>query len=438
VCVLAALTLLPAVLAVLGRRVDALDLRRWLPGGERKGHESTGLWARLAHWVMRRPVLTLVPILALLLGLGVPFLRVQLGAPDATILPTYVQSRQGYDLLTRYWGQGELSPLLVVLRSTDGTSPIAPDRLANLYDFGRRLEVDERVQRVESVVNMDPRLTLGQYQLTYFGGDQNLDAIGDPFGRFLAQATVRRDVVLLQVQSKYGQTDERSKQLVRDVRATQVPGFEMLVGGVTAGTLDYTDALFEGFPKTAGFVVVAIYLVLLITFRSVLLPIKAILMNTLSITASYGALVVVFQEGFLAGPLNFTPLGFVEASLPIVLFCVLFGLSMDYEVFLLSRIKEAYDNGEDNTTSVAHGLERSGRIITSAAAIVVLVSSSFIVGDIILTKALGLGTALAVFLDATVVRALLVPATMRLLGDWNWWAPAWLQKWLPKGDFHGA
>ena len=157
-------------------------------------------------------------------------------------------------------------------------------------------------------------------------------------------------------------------------------------------------------------------------------------MNVLSILASYGALVVIFQDGALADLLHFQPLGFVEASLPIIMFCVLFGLSMDYEVFLLSRVQEAYLDGADNATSVARGLERSGRIITSAAAIVVLVSLSFVAADIVLIKALGLGTAIAVFLDATIVRALLVPATMRLLGDWNWWAPSWLRRLGQAGD----
>jgi RND superfamily putative drug exporter len=183
-------------------------------------------------------------------------------------------------------------------------------------------------------------------------------------------------------------------------------------------------------------VLLAIYLVLLRTFGSVVLPLKAVVMNVLSILASYGALVVIFQGGALSGLLHFQPLGYVEASLPILMFCVLFGLSMDYEVFLLSRVQEAHLDGADNPTSVARGLERSGRIITSAAAIVVLVSLSFVAADIVLIKALGLGTAIAVLLDATLVRALLVPATMRLLGDWNWWAPSWLRRWIHPRSMH--
>src|SRR5438132_2597292 len=299
----------------------------------------------------------------------------------------------------------------------------------------RRVQVDPRVQRVESVVSVDPRLTPDQYALVY--GDPN--QIGDAYGQLAAQATVRQNTLLAEVTSRFGQTDDRSKDLVRAIRATPPPdGLRLLVGGGSAGVIDYADRLYEQFPRAAIIVVLAIYLVLLRTFGSVVLPLKAVAMNVLSILASYGALVVIFQEGALADQLHFQPLGFVEASLPIVMFCVLFGLSMDYEVFLLSRVQEAHMEGADNTTAVARGLERSGRIITSAAAIVVLVSLSFVAADIVLIKALGLGTAIAVFLDATLVRALLVPATMRLLGDWNWWAPAWLRGALRSGTLHAS
>jgi RND superfamily putative drug exporter len=250
---------------------------------------------------------------------------------------------------------------------------------------------------------------------------------------------VRQDVFVAQVTSRFGQTDDRSKDLVRAIRATPMPaGLRLLVGGGTAGVLDYTDRLYDQFPRAAIIVVLAIYFVLLRTFGSVVIPLKAVVMNVLSILASYGALVVIFQEGALADVLHFQPTGFVEASLPILMFCVLFGLSMDYEVFLLSRVQEAHMDGADNAASVTYGLERSGRIITSAAAIVVLVSLSFVAADIVLIKALGLGTAIAVFLDATLVRALLVPATMRLLGDWNWWAPSWMQRWVRSGSLHAS
>ncbi|MBV8822291.1 MAG: MMPL family transporter, partial [Ktedonobacteraceae bacterium] len=193
--------------------------------------------------------------------------------------------------------------------------------------------------------------------------------------------------------------------------------------GGTAGNIDYVNSLYSDFPKAVFIVALTTYVLLLLLFRSVVLPLKAIIMNTLSILASYGALVVIFQDGFLHQVLGFTPLGFVEATSPILLFCSLFGLSMDYEVFLLSRVQEAFWQTGDNTRAVALGLQRSGGIITSAAIIVVVVSLCFATADVILVKALGLGMALAVVLDATLVRGLLVPATMRLLGDWNWWLP---------------
>ena len=205
----------------------------------------------------------------------------------------------------------------------------------------------------------------------------------------------------------------------------------MLVDGATAEIVDVVDLMYSDFPRAVALIVIATYVVLLILFRSVILPLKAIAMNTLSILASYGALVFVFQEGNFSGVLQFVPLGFVEASLPVIMFCVLFGLSMDYEIFLLSRVREEWERSGDNTLSVALGLERSGRIITSAALIVVVVTASFVTADVILIKALGFGIALAVFLDATIVRALLVPATMRLLGQWNWWMPAPLGRLLP-------
>jgi putative drug exporter of the RND superfamily len=435
ISIVAALTLLPALLGVLGPRVDALAIGPLARAAAQ--HNASGFWSRLAHLVMARPVVVLVPLLALLIGLGLPFLRVEFGAPDASILPTDVQSRRGYDLLRAHWGAGELAPLLLVFQTADGSSPLQPGtgRVQALATFMRRVAADPSVARVSSVVSLDPRISPEQYALVY--ADPN--HIEDAYAQIAMQASVRQDTLVAQVTSRFGQTDDRSKELVRTIRATPPPpGFKMLVGGGTAGVIDYADRLYDQFPRAAVVVVLAIYLILLRTFGSVIIPLKAVLMNVLSILASYGALVVIFQDGALAGVLHFEPLGYVEASLPIIMFCVLFGLSMDYEVFLLSRVQEAYLDGADNATSVARGLERSGRIITSAAAIVVLVSLSFVAADIVLIKALGLGTAIAVFLDATIVRALLVPATMRLLGDWNWWSPSWLRRWIRPGPLHAS
>jgi RND superfamily putative drug exporter len=206
------------------------------------------------------------------------------------------------------------------------------------------------------------------------------------------------------------------------VRAVQAPvGTSFLVGGLSAGQKDFISSLYGKAPLAAAFVIGVTYLILLITFRSVFIPLKAVIVNILSLTASFGAMVFVFQDGHLSGLLDFTPLGFVDATLPILMFCTIFGVSMDYEVFLLSRIREAYENGDSNTASVAKGLVSTAGIITSAAAIIIVVTGAFALTGIVLTKAIGLGLAVAVFVDATIIRILLVPATMRILGDWNWW-----------------
>ena len=211
---------------------------------------------------------------------------------------------------------------------------------------------------------------------------------------------------------------------------TPPAGLTTLVGGGAAEIVDVVDTISSEFPKSALLIIITTLIVLTVLLRSIVLPIKAVIMNTLSILASFGALVWIFQEGNLSALLGFAPLGFVETTIPVILFCVLFGLSMDYEVFLLTRMREIYDRTGDNTAAVAGGLERSGRIITSAALIVVVVAGSFAFAEIVLIKALGVGVALAVAADATIVRALLVPATMRLLGGWNWWAPRWLDRLL--------
>ncbi len=466
-CILAAVTLLPALLGILGARVNALPVR--LPrragvtgnaedavghgargvgesgihrrgnGGESRGrvHEEQGaqggFWHRLAMGVMRHPVAVFVPVLAFLLLLGVPFLSVRLAAPDASILPASVKSRAAYDLLAQRFDQSALSPIVIAVE-TPG-SPTTPANLAALDAYVRRIEADPRVERVSSIVSLDPRLSLQQYELMY----AHPELIGDPYIAQSLRAYAGDHVTMVQVISRYGMLDPRSEALVQAIRATPPPaGLHALTDGGTGGVIDYVNTLYGAFPVALLVVALITYLVLMLLFRSLVLPLKAILMNALSILASYGALVFIFQQGHFSSLLNFTPLGFVEASGPILMFCALFGLSMDYEVFLLSRIREAYEQTGDNTAAVAAGMERSGRIITSAAAIVVLVSLSFASADMVIVKALGVGMALAVLLDATLVRGLLVPATMRLLGGVNWFWPWPFNRLLPGVVFHAA
>ena len=423
--VLAALTLLPAMLAILGLRVNAFPVkvpRLWgrasvMPDSALQ-EEHRGFWYRLSQFVMRYPVRIFVPVLLLLIGFGLPFLGVRFSAPDASILPANVPSRAAYDLLVSRFNQRETTPILMAVQ-TKGNA-LTPDNIKNLYYYVKRIEADPRVERVDSIVSADPRFTLDQYELLY----THPQLIADPYiGAFL-KSSVAGDTVFVQVISKYGMVDSQSQTLVQTIRNTDPGhGISVLVDGGTAGNIDYVTSLYTDFPKAVLIVALTTYIVLFFLFRSLLLPLKAIVMNTLSILASYGALVLIFQDGFLHQLLGFTPLGFVEASSPILLFCSLFGLSMDYEVFLLSRIQEAFWQTGNNTRAVAMGLQRSGGIITSAAVIVIVVSACFATADMILVKALGIGMALAVLIDATLVRGLLVPATMRLLGDWNWWLP---------------
>ncbi len=425
--IFAALTLLPALMAIIGLRIDALPVRlprfgRRIPSANTAARPATGLhhgfWYRLSHLVMRYPVRVFILVLLILIGFGAPFLGVRFSAPDASILPASVSSRATYDLLTQRFDQSETTPILIAIQTKGNV--LQQDNITNLYAYVARIGADPSVRRIDSIVSADPRFTLAQYQLLY----THPQLIADPYVGTLVKSTVSGNTVLVQVISKYTMTDPRSETLVQTIRNTPPGhGMTMFVDGGTAADIDYVTSLYSDFPIAILVIAITTYILLFLLFRSVLLPLKAIVMNTLSILASYGALVLLFQDGFLHQLLGFTPLGFVEASTPILLFCALFGLSMDYEVFLLSRVQEAYWQTGDNTRAVALGLQRSGGIITSAAAIVIVVCLCFATADMILVKAVGLGMAIAVFIDATFVRGLLVPATMRLLGDWNWWLP---------------
>jgi RND superfamily putative drug exporter len=415
----AALTLLPALLAVVGTNIDRFSVRR-LAGARRTG---VGFWVRLSHAVMARPIAVLLPTLVLLVLLGSPFLQANVSSPDATILPEDLPSRQAFDLLVREFGAGEVSPFLIVLQAPGDI--FTPQRLGTIYEIGARLAADPRVSRVQSIappsLSRDEALAAANLQ-------HGLSRLGIATG---ATRLANDDVAAIVAYTTLLPNDPANKALLTELRGLDPPGMTMLVDGGTAEIVDVVNEMYSDFPRAVLLVVTATFLVLLLLFRSLLLPLKAILMNALSILASYGALVWVFQEGHLSQYLGFTPLGFVEASLPVIMFCVLFGLSMDYEVFLLSRIREEWERGGDNTAAVAAGMQSSGRIITSAAALVVVVAASFVTADVVIIKALGFGIALAVLIDATIVRALLVPATMRLLGDWNWWLPLPLRRVLP-------
>ncbi len=339
--VASALTLLPAILTILGSRVDRFAVRRVSPTAT-----TDGAWSRLARRVMRHPVAVLIPTLLFLIVLGSPFLHVRFNAPDATILPPEVPSRAAFDRLQAEFGEGEFAPIVLAIRTAGAAT--TPDNLAALYDYSRRLARDPRIAHVESLVDVDRRLTLAQYTLLY--GDPN--GPRDRYIQTALAATTRGDLTAFTLYTPFGPNRDEGRALVADLRrpgsAIAPPaGMTLLVGGGAADVADVVDRVRADFPRTALFIIVTTYLVLFVLLRSVVLPAKALVMNTLSIVASFGALVWIFQDGNLSGPLGFQPLGFVETTQPVILFCVLFGLSMDYEVFLLSRMKEVWDRTGD-------------------------------------------------------------------------------------------
>ncbi len=415
VAVLAAVTLVPAVLGVLGPRIDALAV---LP---RRGGNAR-FWPTVARTVMRRPWPFIAVSLVAVAVIASPARQLRLNIPDATILPRSVPSRQGFDMLQNVFQVNTDTPVLPIVYAS---GPILQPRyLGALYDYTRRIAQDRDVASIQSVVTLDPHLTRDDYL--------DLPAhLANPAVALAVAPFVGTRATMVVINPRHGLSDEQAQALVRRIRAVPLgAGLHREVGGYTAGKMDYVRALYSDFPKAILFVIGSTFLVLLLLFRSVVLPLKAVLMNLLSLLGSYGALVFIFQQGHFSNALNFSPTGYVDEMTPIVMFCTLFGLSMDYEVFLLSRIREEWLRSGDNEHAVEQGLAHTGRIITSAALILVVVAGSFAFTNLVLVKAVGLGLALAILVDATLIRLLLVPATMRVLGRWNWWAPRPLDRLL--------
>jgi RND superfamily putative drug exporter len=419
---LAALTLMPALLAILGHRVNRFRIGPdWA--------KRNGFWVPLSNWVMKRPWMVLLPTVTILVLLAIPAGSMRLGTVDATILPDSLESRRGFDVLREEFGFA-LKTVIPVGYTFEG-SPFARRNIDNAYDIGRELERLDGVSRVISVVNLDPTFGPDQYEVLY----QSPESITDVALARIVRETVRDGAILFLVESELHPFWPETRELVTEIRSLLPPegnGGTLHVDGGASEITDIINALYGKFPIIIAVVLIVSYLSLMLLFRSVILPLKAVLLNVLSILASYGALVFVFQQGHFSGLLNFEAMGVIEATLPILLFAIIFGLSMDYEIFLLSRIAEAYDRTGDNEAAVAEGLQKSGMIITGAAGILIVVAASFVLADVVVVKAIGLGLAIAVFVDVTLVRALVAPAIMRIAGPWNWYLPGWLDRILPE------
>ena len=376
---LVSLTLLPALLAVLGPRVNALGLRRWRVAMHRDAaHVQAGPWYRLSRAVMRRPGPVAAFAATLLIVMGLPFLRIEFTGVDASVLPHDKSAKVVDEALRSEFPPGPTSPVLVVAGAGERGRAAAED-------YRRRLAA------VDGVASVSPPEQAGGYWL---------------------YSVVPEDPAL----------SAPAKEVVHDVRALDVP-FPVQVGGETAGFLDQQTSLGDSLPLALAIIATTTLVILFAMTGSVVLPVKALVMNLLTVSAAFGLLVLIFQDGRLEGLLAYDSQGALEATQPVLLFCVAFGLSTDYGVFLLTRIKEARDAGAGERESVAVGLERTGRIVTYAALLFCVAIGAFATSEVVFIKEVGVGTALAVLIDAFIVRALLVPSLMALLGHWNWWAP---------------
>jgi RND superfamily putative drug exporter len=389
---------LSSLLAVIGHRINSL------PVGRRRvvTAEEDGAWYRLAVKVMRRPLAVAAAVVAVLLLLGAPFLRVNFGTPDDRVLPTSAESRQASEVLRDDFAGNSAEGFGVV---ADGAGP---DRLDDIATTAASISRLDGVTLVESAAG------------TFVGGELAEQSERD--ARF-----VTTDASWMSVLPSGPTASAEGEDLVRAIRALDVP-LDIGVEGSAAALVDTKAAIGDRLPLAITIIVVATFVLLFLLSGSVLVPVKALVLNLLSLTATFGAMVWIFQDGNLSGFLGFTATGTIDTSMPILMFCIAFGLSMDYEVFLLSRIKEEYDRTGDNEQAVALGLERTGRIVTAAAALLAITFFAFATSGVSFIKMFGVGLGLAVLMDATVVRGFLVPAFMRLAGDANWWAPRPLRR----------
>ncbi len=435
-----ALTFLPALLGMLGHRIDSLSvggLMRRLGRGTRAAGGSR--WERVATGVMRRPILVLVPVLAILFVFGSPFFRLVQGVPGAAIYPAGLESRDAYLALQHEFAAGETTPITVV--ATTSGNPSSPDTALVLARYAASLAGTSGVDHVESAYTLtDPStgaaFTPDQIAAFYaLPADQRPAPVAAAIDA-LQKTYVRGGTVLMDVISPLDPATPQATSLIPALRAI-VPGdgITAQIGGTAATGHDFLVAQGARAPYAVALTLIASAIVLFLLFGSIFIPLKAVVMTLLSISASFGALVWIFQEGNLADVLHFNPLGYTIAGNPIIMFSVIFGLSMDYEVLLLSRIQEAYRRTGDNTASVAEGLVKTAGVITGAALVMVSVFAAFALADTITIKSIGVGMAIAVLLDATIIRVLLVPATMRLMGRWNWWAPGILGRFAERLGF---
>jgi RND superfamily putative drug exporter len=427
VAVAVAVILLPAILAVVNHHINRLPIRIL----KADPNDPNTFWLWLVNKVVKKPLTYFSVILLVLLALGSPFLSVKFGFSDFRILPKTMESREVFDTFKDKFGENKLSPILALINAPD-KNMLTDKSIGHLYNYVDTLIKDPRVDSVVSIVSTDPRLTKQQYEALYTQQKAHMPAALKDF----LKNTTRDDLTVLTIFSKYAGSSPQTKALIQKIRDSN-PGDHMTVDvtGSAVSNIDALKSIAHTFPYALLWIAVFTYIVLLVLLRSLFLPLKAIITAMLSLFASYGVLTLVVQFGYFHELLNIEPQEMLDISLLIIIFCALFGISMDYEVFLLTRIKEYYEQTQDTVKSIVQGIDRSCKIISSAAVIVVLICFSFMSADVLIVKAFGLGIAVAVFVDAFIIRTMLVPATMVLMGRWNWYLPKWLGRILPMITF---
>ncbi|MDQ2648753.1 MAG: MMPL family transporter [Actinomycetota bacterium] len=413
---------LPAMLAALGRNVDKFQLFK-----RSAATSDTGFWHRMALFVMRRPWRVTFAAVGVLLVLGAPFLNINMSLPDDRVQQEDAETREAHDIIREEFSSQEAGAASVV--ATGIGDPAGS--LAEIDAYAMALAQLPDVSRVDAYT--------GSYCGTGLAADLGCTAgqkvLEGASGRYLDFNTTNSGGgTFLSVVPDVEPFSGDGERLVKAIRATDAP-FEVNVSGQSAQLLDTKTSLFNKLPLALGIIAVITFCILFMQFGSVLIPIKALVLNLLSLTATFGAMVFIFQEGHFSGILDFTPTGQLDTTTPILMFCVAFGLSMDYEVFMLSRIKEEHDRTGDNEHSVAVGLERTGKLVTAAALLIAVVFISFATSNITFIKMFGVGLTLAVLVDAFIIRGTLVPAFMRLAGEWNWWAPGPMRRFHDRFGF---
>ena len=438
---------LPAIMVMLGTRLDkdafliSIPLKKQplkIPNKIKfafstEGEKEDGAWARIANFVMERPWAVLIPTLVVLLGAGLPFLQADFSIASRDALPPDDETRIGFDLMDEKWPEDAVNAAMIVI-DFDGQDPLLEENLVAVHRWMVNYLDDDRV--LDAFGYALPYSTMNETDVLQFWQtpDELLDNETIATREYFRAQFLSNNITYLIFSLDGPITGEESRSFVSDLRDERDDLLNQLqigengvlkVAGFAAYSLDVLDAIIENLPIAIAFILTATIVLIFIQVRSVIIPIKAIIMNILSVSASFGMLVFVFQWGYGSEFLNFTPQP-IETTNPVILFCIVFGLSMDYEVLMLSRIHEEWERTGDNTLAVANGLQKTGRLITGAAAIMVVVFSAFGLSSVVILKQIGFGLALAILLDATIVRALVVPATMRLMGKANWWSPKWL------------